>query len=291
MKRGLRERIILLLPATILTAVVVVVPLTRVVYLSFTRVDASDGLRIQWAGAEPYFRSWQDGRFLSSLTNTVLFSGASVSLELLLGTSFALLLNRRFRARSFVRAAVLLPWALPTAVMGLGWAWIFNDQFGVANDLLMKARLIPTPIAWLAEPGPALVAITIADVWKTTPFVTLVVLAGLQGIPAEVLEAAEIDGAGPFQRFRLIVLPLLVPSLLVAALFRGIQAFSAFDIVYVMTGGGPGGSTETLSLYSFQNYFRYLDFGYGSTIAVQGALLLLLAASVVKLMTRRWEGG
>jgi multiple sugar transport system permease protein len=205
-----------------------------------------------------------------------------------LGILFALVLHQRFRGRAVLRAIVLLPWALPTAVMALAWAWIFNDAFGVANDLLRRAGLLAAPIAWLGEPGTAMIAMVLADVWKTTPFVALIVLAGLQGIPESVIEAALIDGLGAWQRLRRIVLPLLLPSILVAVVFRAVQAYGAFDIVYVMTGGGPGGSTETVSLYAFQNYFRYLDFGYGSALALQGVLLAVaLAAMVVRLAQPR----
>jgi multiple sugar transport system permease protein len=185
---------------------------------------------------------------------------------------------------------VLLPWALPTAVMALSWAWIFNDSFGVANDLLRRAGLTESPLAWLGRPGLAMAALVVAEVWKTTPFVALIVLAGLQGIPEELLEAARVDGLSAWQRLRHVVLPLLLPSLLVAVLFRGVQAYGAFDIVYVMTGGGPGGSTETVSLYAFQSYFRYLDFGYGSAIATQGALLAVAAALAALGVERRARG-
>lgn len=232
-------------------------------------------------------RLWADGRFRASLGNTAVFTACSVFLEMILGTALALLLHRTFRGRGAVRAIVLLPWALPTAVMALAWAWIFNDAFGVANDLLARAGL--GPVAWLSEPAGAMAAVVTADVWKTTPFVALIVLAGLQGIPLELLEAARVDGLSAAQRFRRIVLPLLVPSLLVALLFRAAQAFGAFDLVYVMTGGGPGGSTETVSLYAFQSTFRYLDPVYGAAVALAGFLLALaLAAAATRLSRARW---
>jgi trehalose/maltose transport system permease protein len=280
-----------LLPAAALLLAVVVVPVARVVQLSFTRTElgaADDGaLRSHWAGLTAYGRLWQDGRWWSALRNTALFTGASVAVETLLGVAIALVLHQRFRGRGVVRAIVMLPWALPTAVMALAWAWIFNDSFGVANDLLQRLGLVGHPVAWLGEPGTAMAALVAADVWKTTPFVALIVLAGLQGIPPELIEAARVDGLGPWARFRHIVLPLLAPSLTVAVAFRAVQAYGAFDVVYVMTGGGPGGSTETVSLYAFQNYFRYLDFGYGSAIAVQGVLLAVAAAWAVRLLARR----
>jgi multiple sugar transport system permease protein len=283
-----RERLLLLLPASLLLLVLAVLPILRVVQLSFTQTELAEGLSSRWAGLAPYIRLWQDGRWWAALANTGVFTGASVLLEMVLGVAFALVLHRRFRGRGVLRAVVMLPWALPTAVMALAWAWVFNDAFGVANDLLRRMGLLAEPVAWLGGARTAMVALVVAEVWKTTPFVTLIVLAGLQGIPHEVLDAARVDGLGPWARFRRVVLPLLMPSLLVALVFRAVQALGAFDIVYVMTGGGPGGSTETVSLYAFQNYFRYLDFGYGSAVATQAVVLaMLLAATVVRLARPR----
>ncbi|MEW6754139.1 MAG: extracellular solute-binding protein [Candidatus Latescibacterota bacterium] len=162
----------------------------------------------------------------------------------------ALLLDQRFAGRRAARAAALVPWALPTAVLALAWVWIVNDQFGVLNDLLARLGLIGAPVAWLGQADTAMLALVVADVWKTTPFVTIILLAGLQGIPGQLHEAGQIDGAGPWARFRLITLPLLVPSIFLALLFRVIHSLGIFDLVYVMTGGGPGGATETLSLYT-----------------------------------------
>jgi multiple sugar transport system permease protein len=280
------ERYLLVIPAALLLAIVVALPIGRVIGLSFTRTEMEGGLESRWAGLSSHARAWHDSRFAGAIRNTFVFSGASVLVETVLGIAIALFLHARFRGRGLLRAVVMLPWALPTAIMALAWAWIFNDAFGVANDVLRRAGLIVTPVAWLGERGTAMAALVVAEVWKTTPFVALIVLAGLQGIPHEVLEAARVDGLSAVQRFRHVILPLLMPSILVALLFRAIQSYGAFDIIYVMTGGGPGGSTETVSFYAFQNYFRYLDFGYGSAIAVQsvlvGGALALLAARLAR---------
>lgn len=286
---GRAGRALLLAPAALLVTVVVGLPVLRVLQLSLMRVDLEGGISLTWGGLEAYERLWGDARYWTCLRNTAVFTGASVALETALGVAFALVLHRRFRGRGALRAMVLLPWALPTAVMALAWAWIFNDAFGVANDLLRRLGVLEHPVAWLGEPGTAMAVLVLADVWKTTPFVALVVLAGLQGIPDNVLEAARVDGLTAWQRFRHVTLPLLAPALLVAVVFRAVQAYGAFDLVYVMTGGGPGGSTETVSLYAFQHYFRYLDFAYGSAVAVQGVLLALLPLALLLRWARRRE--
>jgi multiple sugar transport system permease protein len=282
----LQTRGFLLLPALALLAAVVALPILRVIQLSLFRVDLQGGMVLRWAGLDQFVRLWQDGRWWTALRNTAVFTGGSVALEMALGVAFALLLHRRFRGRGAVRALVMLPWALPTAVMGLAWAWIFNDSFGVLNDLLGRAGLIHGPVAWLGRPATAMLAMVVADVWKTTPFVMLIVLAGLQGIPEHVLEAARVDGLSPWHQLRRVVLPLLTPSLLVALAFRTVQAYGAFDLPYVMTGGGPGGATETVSLYAYQNYFRYLEFGYGSAVVVQGAVLAMLLVTALMYLGR-----
>jgi multiple sugar transport system permease protein len=256
--------------------------------LSLSYVFLRGDIETRWAGLAQFARLWQDGRFLTALRNTLVFTTSSVLLEMVFGVAFALVLNRAFRGRGLARSLVMLPWALPTAVMALAWAWIFNDSFGVANDLLHRAGLIREPLAWLGGPASAMASLVIADVWKTSPFVMLIALAGLQTIPPQVLEAARLDGLSPVRRLRRIVLPLLAPVLLVALAFRAVQAYGAFDLVYVMTGGGPGGSTETISLYAYNNYFRYLDFGYGSAIAVMGALLLA-ATALAGTALARWR--
>jgi multiple sugar transport system permease protein len=164
--------------------------------------------------------------------------------------------------------------------MGLAWAWIFNDQYGVVNDLLQRLGLIQTGISWLGEPTLAMMALIIADVWKTTPFISIILLAGLQSIPQDLYEAHSMDGANPWQSFCQITLPLLMPQILIALLFRFAQAFGIFDLVQVMTGGGPAGATETVSIYIYSTVMRYLDFGYGAALVVVTFLLLILAVAI-----------
>jgi multiple sugar transport system permease protein len=178
---------------------------------------------------------------------------------------------------------VLLPWALPTTVMALGWRWILNDPFGPLNGLLQSLSL---PVyGFLSQPATTWLFTVLADVWKTTPFVALLLLAGLQAIPSELEEALRLEGAGPLQRLRRLTLPLLAPYLLLAALFRLAQALGVFDLIQVLTGGGPASSTESLALYAYLNAMRFLDFGYAATLML-GMFALVLGLSALVLLTQ-----
>jgi len=192
----------------------------------------------------------------------------------------ALVLNQSFRGRGIVRTISLLPWALPTALMGLAWAWIFNDQYGIVNDILLRLGILKTGISWLGDPTLAMMAVIIADVWKTTPFIALLLLAGLQSISSDLYEAHSIDGASAWQSFWKITVPLLMPQIVIALLFRFAQAFGIFDLIQVMTGGGPAGATETVSIYIYGTVMRYLDFGYGAALVVVTFLLLVAAVAI-----------
>jgi multiple sugar transport system permease protein len=285
MRRNSERTWITLLPAALLLALVVGYPIVRVIALSFSEYGLATGFRIHWLGLNAYGELLGDSRARSAFLNTAIFTGLSVALEVGLGLVVALLLGRPFRGRRQVRALMILPWAMPTAVMALAWTWIFNDSFGVVNDLLERLGLVGRPLAWLGDPQLAMAALIVADVWKTTPFVALILIAGLSGIPESIYESAAVDGIGAWRRFKTLTLPLLAPAIGVALIFRAVQAWAAFDLIYVMTGGGPGGATETVSLYAQQTYFRYLDFGYASTIAVAAILVLLAAVGSL-----RWLG-
>jgi len=185
---------------------------------------------------------------------------------------------------------LLIPWTLPTAILAVLWAWIFNDQYGIVNSLLIRSGMLGSPISWLASPRTAMSAIVIADVWKTIPFVFVILLAGLQSIPEELYEAIQMDGGGRWAGFRFVTWPFLAPFIFVALIFRTIQAFAIFDLVYVLTGGGPGGSTETVSLYAYQTLMRYLDFGYGCSMAIATVILLgCVAIGLYWALLRRYE--
>ncbi|MBE0425737.1 MAG: sugar ABC transporter permease [Nitrospirae bacterium] len=248
-------------PALLILFLVTVYPVFYVFYLSFHRrlliFDIS-----KFVGLDNYLFLLRDDRFWNALKNTVYFTSVSVSLELAIGLSIAVLLNRSFRFRGVTRAVVLIPWAVPTVVSARMWEWIYNTDFGILNYTL------GAKINWLGSPFWAIHAAILMDVWKTTPFVAILLIAGLQVIPKELYMAAKVDGAGNWAIFRRITLPLLKPIILVVLLFRTLDAFRVFDAVYVLTGGGPANTTETLSIYAYKVLFQTLQFGYGSTLSV-----------------------
>jgi multiple sugar transport system permease protein len=271
---------LLILPALFVLALVFAYPIGRAFWLSFFAENLGTQLQPVFAGVENYIRIGGDSRFWQSFWNTSIFTLSSTFIEMLLGMGIALVLNQSFRGRGFVRTVAIIPWALPTAVMGLAWAWIFNGEYGVVNDLLERLGLIQGNITWLGNPLLAMIALIFADVWKTTPFISVILLAGLQSIPGDLYEAHSIDGATPWQSFWQITLPLIMPQVLIALLFRFAQAFGIFDLVQVMTGGGPAGATETVSIYIYSTVMRYLDFGYGAALVVVTFLLLVAAVAV-----------
>lgn len=283
-RREQRTGWILIFPALLVLLFVYGYPIIRAFWLSLFTQNLGTELQPVFSGFDNYIRMAGDGRFWQSFWTTSVFTFSAVLLELLLGLGIALVLNEAFRGRSLVRTAAIIPWALPTALIGLAWAWIFNDQFGIVNDILLRLGLIKTGINWLGEPTLALVSVVIADVWKTTPFISILLLAGLQSISPDLYEAHSIDGATPWQSFYKITLPLLMPQILIALLFRFAQSFGVFDLIAVMTGGGPGGATEVVSLYIYATVMRYLDFGYGSALVVVTFLLLILAVAIASFL-------
>jgi multiple sugar transport system permease protein len=278
---------IFLLPALLVLMFVFGYPIARAFWLSVFTQNLGTQLQPVFSGLDNYLRMAGDGRFWQSFWTTIILTVSTVSLEILLGLGIALVLNQRFFGRGVVRTIAILPWALPTALIALAWAWIFNDQFGVVNDILLRLGLIHTGINWLGEPTLALIALIFADVWKTTPFVSILLLAGLQSISPDLYEAYEIDGATSWQSFYQITLPLLWPQILIAVLFRFAQSFGVFDLVAVMTGGGPGGATEVVSLYIYSTVMRYLDFGYGSALVVVTFLLLIAAVAIASFLLKK----
>lgn len=286
-QRDRRTGWLLLIPALLVLSLVFVYPIGRAFWLSLFTENLGTKLQPVFSGMDNYSRLLGDSRFWQSLWNTSVFTVISITLELILGMMIALVLNQAFRGRGFVRTAALIPWALPTAIMGLAWAWIFNGQYGIVNDLLQRLGLIETGMTWLGDPTRSMFALIVAEVWKTTPFIAILLLAGLQSISQDLYEAYAIDGATPVQSFFRITLPLLTPQIIIALLFRFAQAFGVFDLVQVMTGGGPAGATETVSIYIYATVRRYLDFGYGAALVVVTFLLLIAAVIIAMILLSR----
>lgn len=273
-------------PSLAILFAVALFPLLWTIWESLHRND----LRMPWLGRTfigvgNYVELSGDGRFLAGLARTFAFAIASVALELVLGLAAALVLHRAFFARGALRTVALLPWALPTVVAGLLWRFLFDSEAGAIAIVLAKAG--GPRIVWLAGETLAWIPIVLADVWKTMPFVALLLLAGLQQVPAELHEAAAIDGAGRWRRFVSVTLPFLRPAIVVAAVFRFLDALRVFDLIYVLTGGGPGTATEPVSLYAYNLYFQNLRFGYGSAAAMTlFVAALVIGGSAVALLMR-----
>ncbi|SDJ86053.1 carbohydrate ABC transporter permease [Paenibacillus naphthalenovorans] len=219
-------------------------------------------------GLEHYRYFLTDRRMWDSLANTTLFSVFSVSIELVLGLMIALLINQPFKGRGLARAAILIPWATPTAISGMIWSYMYDGQSGIFAKWLTDLGIISDMGMLMSTKSGALFAVIFADVWKTTPFIALLLFAGLQTIPDSLYEAAQVDGATKWQRFFRITLPMLKSTILVALLFRTLDAFRVFDLIYVLTGGGPANSTESISIYAYKTMFAQLNFGAGSALSV-----------------------
>ncbi|KPQ19316.1 carbohydrate ABC transporter permease [Halomonas sp. HL-93] len=260
-------------------------PLIRTFFLSFTDASLTDLSAANLIGVENYL-VYEDGRWFGvladpvwwrSVWNTVYFSVVSVSLEVIFGVIVALILNAEFKGRTIVRAAVLIPWAIPTIVSAQMWAWMLNDQFGIINHMLMGLGVIDDPIAWTASATYSMWAVIMVDVWKTIPFVALLVLAALQMLPKDCYEAAEVDGIHPVRVFFKVTLPLVTPALMVAVIFRLLDALRVFDVIYVLTSNST--STMSMSVYARQQLVEFQDVGYGS--AASTLLFLIIALATV----------
>ncbi len=279
--------VLLLAPAAILLALIIVYPVCRLAYTSFFNLSLTSGLPAEFIGLENYRLMIDDPVFWETTWNTVLITLITVPGALLVGLGLALMANLPFAMQWPVRLSLLIPWALPLSFAGLIFAWFFHSEYGVVNDVLN--RLGFEGIIWFNSPNWAFAAICLTIVWKTSSFMALIILAGLQTIPRSLYEAADVDGAGHLRQFFEITLPLLKPSIVVALIFRTITALQTFDIPYMMTGGGPGTSTSTLAMYIHQNTVSFLDLGYGSALAVVMFALSMCVTAVYLRMIRTKE--
>lgn len=285
MKHESRDAWIMMAPAIIMLLIIAVYPVLRTFWLSLHEMVLTDpGSGYPFIGLENYIEIFKDERALASILFTLKFTVATVVLELLIGFAAALVMNKAFRGRGLVRAAILIPWAIPTSVSAMMWKFIYNDQYGLFNDILYKLGIIDNYQAWLSTADGSFMALVITDVWKTAPYMALLILAGLQIIPEELYEAAKIDGANIFQRFRYVTIPNVKGTVLVALLFRTLDAFRVYDLVSVMTGGAN--QTESVSLYAYNNLMKFLDFGYGSAMAV----LVFVIVFIISLIYMRAMG-
>ena len=260
MNKEIKEAFSFISPLIIFISIFMLLPLIGTFWISFWR-DVSF-LPKKFLGIDNYLRLFKDPQFLQSLYFTTLFTVFSVAIEMVLGIIFALVINEK---KGIIRGIILLPWVIPSVISARIWQLIYRYDYGLANFLLEK--IFHFSINWLGSPSGAFFSLLLADVWRTAPFVTIIILAGLQAIPEDLYKQAKIDGTNFFQRFFKITIPLLKPIIIVALLFRTIDALRIFDIIYVITGGGPAGTTTSLSIYAYK-YFLLGDFSYGATISV-----------------------
>jgi trehalose/maltose transport system permease protein len=289
LRQRVQSAMIFLVPMLLALLIVAGWPLFRTIYFSMTNASLTNLYGAEWVGFKNYL-SWttlKSGRVLwsgvlvdpawwNAVWNTVRFAVVSVALEAVFGMIVALILNAEFKGRGIVRAAILIPWAIPTIVSAKMWGWMLNDQFGILNDLFLRLGLISQKIAWTANPDTAMTAVLMVDIWKTTPFMALLILAGLQMIPKDIYEAAEIDGVNPLKVFWKVTLPLVRPALMVAIIFRLLDAMRIFDLIYVLTPNSSG--TKTMSVLARENLIEFDKFAYGSA---QSTLLFLIIALMV----------
>lgn len=272
---------LLLIPTLLVIALVALYPLAQTIYQSFTDARLASGQEPRFIGLRNYQDLIRDTAFRDSILVTIQFTILTVLFEFVLGLGIALVINSNFKGRGAVRTAMLVPWAIPTVVSAQMWKWMYSDQYGVFNDFLLRLNIIDQPIAFIAQPNTSLAAIAAVDIWKTTPFVALLLLAGLQVIPGDVYEAARIDGANAIQQFLRITLPLLRPAILVTLIFRTLDSLRVFDVFYVMFGARQ--DTQTMAIYNQQNIVSFSDLGYGSAISV--AIFLIIGIFVIAYVT------
>jgi len=302
-KERLRAAKWFLLPMLAALALVAGWPLGRTIYFSFTNASLTDLYNSSYVGFDNYLKmtTLKSGRVLYSglladpawwnaVWNTVRFSLVSVALEATFGMIVALFLNAEFPGRSLVRAAILVPWAIPTIVSAQMWRWMLSDQFGILNDMAMRVGLIDHNIAWTATNETAMFAVLVVDVWKTTPFMALLILAGLQMVPKDIYEAADIDGVHPIKQFFRITLPLVRPALMVAIIFRMLDAMRIFDLIYVLTPNSS--ATKTISVIARENLIDFDRFALGSAESTMLFLIIALMAGLyIWLGNVRFDGG
>ena len=279
-KQRIRVGYLFLIPTLVVFLVLIAYPVCSTIYLSFCNYRTQTITQgAVFNGVANYIKMFQDEEMWTSLLFTVKFTVISVILETVLGMACALIMNRNFRGSNLVCAMVLVPWCIPTVVSGLMWSYMYAESFGIINYLLSVLHVIQDPIKWLTDGNWAFVAVILSDVWKTVPYMSLLLLSGLKTVSNDYLEAAAIDGAGKVRIFFSIVLPNIRPVMMVAVMFRTIQSFRVYDLIKVLTNGGPQGSTKSLTMYAMEQYFNFGNMGYGAALAVLTFVISLIIAA------------
>ncbi len=278
-----------LLPAAICLGGTVLFPILKSIHMSLYHNVLSRPQDYRFIGLGNYLRMIQDPTFWLTLKNSAVWVFWSVSVQFILGFLGALVLNAEFKGRAFFRTLNLLPWIIPGVVVGLLWEYIYQPNYGPLNDILRRAGLLSIPIAWLSQPTWAMPAVIFANIWRGIPFFSIMILAGLQAIPDDVYEAATVDGAGVFQRFWNITLPMLRPIIVVATATRIIWTFNYADLIFVMTSGGPANSTQITSSYTLLMAYTDLDFGYAATLSVVLLVIMLIFTALYLKFTKGVE--
>jgi multiple sugar transport system permease protein len=276
-----------LAPALLIELGIIVYPVLQTFWMSLHDFVLFRPNNAPFIGLGNFTRAFGDPVFWTSAWNSVLWIVLVVGFQFLLGLATALLLNQSFWWRGLARALVVIPWALPSVITALMWTWMYDYDLGVINDVLLRLRLVDAPIAWLARADTTLGAVILALVWQGFPFFAVMILAGLQTVPGELIEAAEIDGANAFQRLTKVILPSIAEVIATALLLRTIWVANSLDVILVMTGGGPGYTTYTVPLYAFLKAYTSMEFGYAAALAlIMTALLLLVIYAYVRRAAR-----
>ena len=253
-------------PAALIIVLIVLVPLGRALWMSLFNIQLTRPGIEPFVGLGNYIDQLASGNFWGSVGRALFFTIVSTALELLFGLALALLMDQPLRGRWLLRTIIILPWALPTIVNALMWRWIDNAEYGALNALLTQTGIISHYQPWLSNSDTAMWMVILADVWKLTPLVAILLLAGLQSVDREVVEVARVDGAGSWQTFRLILLPLITPVILIVLVLRTMEAFKVFDIIWIMTHGGPANTTQSIAIYAYQTAYQGFDFGRGAAL-------------------------
>lgn len=273
-------------PTFLIIALILVYPVLQSVILSFGQSSVDGFEPYRFVGLKHYASLMDDVRFWKSLSVTFIFTLISIPIELVLGVGLALLMNESFHGKGLARLAVLFPWALPTALNALIWRWMYNADYGLFNAVGLQSGVIKEPLNWLGDETMAMASMVVVSVWKTSSFMALIILAGLQSVPRDLYEAGRIDGMNRWQEFREITLPLLKGSIMVALIIRSMDALRTFELPFNLTDGGPDSATETLSLYAYKTIFEFVEFNAGAAIVVV-QFLVIFALSLVYIFTLR----